>query len=44
MAARSLGLKTVMRNKGVMVKIDSASELSELSERYLGVLDTVECT
>ena len=44
MAARALGLKTVRRNKGVMVKIDSASELSELSERYLGVLDTVECT
>ena len=41
MAARALGLKTVRRNKGVMVKIDSASELSELSERYLGVLDTV---
>ena len=44
MAARALGLKTVRRNKGVMVKIDSASEHGELSERILGVLDAVECT
>ena len=42
MAAKAMGLKTTRHGTGTKVKIDSASELSELSERYLGVLDTVE--
>ena len=40
-AARSMGLQTPRHKTGVMVKIVSASELSELIERYLGVLDAV---
>ena len=40
-AARGMGLKIGRHSKGKIVKIVSASELSELIERYLGVLDTV---
>ena len=35
-AARAIGLKTARHNAGVVVKIDSASVLSVLSERILG--------
>ena len=41
MAAKAMGLKTTRPGTGTKVKIISASELSELIERYLGVLDTV---
>jgi hypothetical protein len=40
-AARGMGLKIGRHSKGKIVKIVSASELSELIERYLGVLDAV---
>jgi len=41
MAAKAMGLKTTRHGTGTKVKIISASEISELIERYLEVLDTV---
>jgi hypothetical protein len=40
-AARGMGLKIGRHSKGKIIKIVSASEISELIERYLEVLDTV---